>query len=241
MRSIPPSAPKPHPLGHVIERRELTVFFGNRLATPEAITNAFPEYAFAYLNQTHSDVVVLASPSSLPSDSPPEADAHISRSKRLALCIKTADCLPVMIHDPTSGLIAAIHAGWRGIENEIILKTCARLTAEGATLNEARAWIGPHIGAESFVVDKDVADRLAARFEAVRSHATTAQVKLEEPNPLKARIDLWAIASAQLASKGIAHDAIVSIKTDTVTSIDHASFRRDRDSAGRQVSFIALK
>lgn len=231
-----PSFPRPHPLGHVIETLEVTVFFGNRHSHIHELETTFPDYHFAELKQFHSDIVVHAR-DTLHRD----GDAHITRNPKLALCIKTADCIPVMIHDPESGWAAAIHAGWRGIENEIILKTCDLLRGMSPSLKKARAWIGPHIRVDSFEVGRDVADRLQHRFEAVRGFSRCESVVCAHPDPSKVYVDLSTIARAQLASRGIGPERVIELEIDTVTSEEHCSYRRDRESSNRQISFIALK
>jgi len=230
--------PQPHTLGHLHAEERVAVFFGDRTSSKEALAVAFPEFQWINPKQIHSDVVI-ASPFG---DAQPEADAHFTRDRGLALIIRTADCIPVMIHEPVSGLIAAIHAGWRGVENEIILKTCDRLAAEGACLSSARAWIGPHIGARSFEVGLDVAAKLEARFQTLRANSDTATSSLlPHEADGKARVDLLAIALAQLGSRGIPRSSTSVLAIDTYTSDRHESFRRDRESAGRQISFIALR
>lgn len=219
-----------------MEVREATAFFGDRRSNIESVEAAFPDYAFVRLKQTHSDTVVLANDSLHR-----EGDAHISRKKKLALCIFTADCMPVLIHDPEFGWAAAIHAGWRGIENEIIVKTCRLLHDMGSSLKQARAWIGPHITLKSFEVDNDVAHRLEHRFEAVRGFSRSKSVLHPHENPDKSYVDLIEIARAQLASCGISSDRAVELAIDTFTSEDYFSHRREREKAGRQLSFIALK
>lgn len=236
--SVPDQQPQPHPFGHLHAGEQVSVFFGDRTSSKEALASAFPEFRWINPKQIHSDVVI-ASPFG---DTQPEADAHFTRDRGLALIIRTADCVPVMIHEPVSGLIAAIHAGWRGIENEIILKTCDCLAAEGARLSSARAWIGPHIGARSFEVGLDVAAKLEARFQAVRVDSDKATSSLlPHENDAKARVDLLAIALAQLGSRGIPPGSTSALAIDTHISDRHESFRRDRESAGRQISFIALR
>ena len=226
-----------HDHGHVHEDTLVTVFFGHKSSTREAVAKAFPDYQLSILRQTHSDLVVAA-----PFGEPvPEADAQFTRERKLALCIRTADCIPVLIHDPESRRVLAIHAGWRGIENDIIRKAGARFAEEGLGLGQASAWIGPHIGAKSFEAGRDVAASLEARFDAVRGFSEASTALLPHANPEKAYVDLLLIARAQLASIGIDRERVTELAIDTFSSQAHESFRRDRDRAGRQISFIALK
>jgi polyphenol oxidase len=225
-----------HPLGHVYEDAEITVFFGDKRSSEAAIAQAFPDFELMILNQTHSDLIVPA-----PFSSKPEADAHFTRRARTALCIRTADCTPVMIFDPSTRMVGAAHAGWRGVENEIVRKLCARLVREGANLGHARAWIGPHIASASFEVGQDVGARLQARFEAVRGYSPEATALLPHQDPSKVRVNLLAIVRAQLNAAEIEQESVLELPIDTLTSVAHESFRRDGATAGRQISFIALK
>lgn len=226
-----------HALGSVFEDTQVTAFFGDRRSTTDALALAFPDFTFVGVKQTHSDIVIR----SPYEGDPPEGDAHFTNQKRLALTIRTADCVPVLIFDPDSGYIAAIHAGWRGVENEIVLKTGRRLHAMGTDLKRARAWIGPHIGVDSFEVGEDVALKLEARLDAVRAFTDVATAIHPHREPTKKRVDLLSIVRAQLGSIGIDRERRIEHVIDTVMSKDHESFRRDREKATRQISFIALK
>lgn len=227
-----------HKLGNVFEDASVTAFFGHRGADREALEQAFPDYTISSLKQTHSDRVVPAS-QVIRSGDPVEADAQYTDEKRIALCIRTADCVPVLIHDRESGLIAAIHAGWRGVASGIVVKTGRTLIEKGAKLESARAWIGPHIGVESFEVGDDVAAQLEAAFDAVRGYSPSSTAIAG--GYTKKHVDLLMIVRAQLASVGISKERTMECNIDTVTSERHESFRRDKEKGGRQWSFVSLK
>lgn len=227
----------PHGLGHLYEDERVTVFFGDRRSTREAVIEQFSSLRVLTIKQTHSDIVIRS-----PFDEPgPEADAHYSDDTNLALCIRTADCTPVLIHDPTSGLIAAVHAGWRGVENEIILKACDALKKAGANLTTARAWCGPHIDESSFEVGLDVAAKLEGTFKRVASFSPHSSSLREHHDPEKARVSLKTIVHAQLLSRGLLPPNITELAIDTFTSHEHESHRRDGEKSARQISFIAKR
>lgn len=227
-----------HKLGNVFEDATVTAFFGHRGADRDALQEAFPDYAISSLKQTHSDLVVNAT-TVIRSGDPVEADAQYTDEKRIALCIRTADCVPVLIHDRESGMVAAIHAGWRGVANAIIVKTGRVLLEKGAKLSSARAWIGPHIGVESFEVDDDVAAQLESAFDSVRGYSPESSAIVGGYD--KKHVDLLRIVRAQLSSLGIDRARVMECNVNTVTSDRHESFRRDREKGGRQWSFISLK
>ncbi len=141
-------------LGEFLQNNEVEVFFGNRLANEAALAVEFSGLQLASLNQIHTAVIIDRT---LPGRHETSADGHLTRVPGLALAIRTADCLPVMIYDPRLKVVTALHAGWRGIECEIIPQALRRLGTMGADLSRASAWIGPHIGPESFEVGLDVA------------------------------------------------------------------------------------
>ena len=229
-----------HSLGSVFETPNFTAFFGHRGSDREALSLAFPDYTLSYVKQTHSDIVVSASTVARSGD-PIEADAQITNEMRIALCVRTADCVPVLIADRESKYIAAIHAGWRGVANSIIMKTGKVLQEKGTTLSSARAFIGPHIGVNSFEVGDDVAAQLQHAFDAVRGFSNEQTPIVNLPGKEKKHVDLLWIVRAQLASIGIEKERIWELPTDTFTSTEHESFRRDRERGGRQTSFIAFK
>ncbi|MDI9347325.1 MAG: polyphenol oxidase family protein [Methylacidiphilales bacterium] len=89
-----------------------------------------------------------------------EADAIFTSKINCLLVIATADCVPILIHHPKSGVIGVIHAGWRGVASNIVMHALQGLQLRNIPLAECQVWIGPHIGYTSFEVKKDVADQL---------------------------------------------------------------------------------
>ncbi len=102
-----------------------------------------------WLNQIHSNTVIEASTNLIL----PKADASFSNQKNVVCAVMTADCLPILICSKDGTQIAAIHAGWRGLEKNIISNTVAALKTK-----DLIAWLGAAIGAECFEVGDDVRD-----------------------------------------------------------------------------------
>jgi YfiH family protein len=86
----------------------------------------------------------------------PRADAMATRVPGLALGIITADCAPVLLADPRRGVVAAVHAGWRGAVAGILESTVEAMQALGAERSEVRAVIGPCIAPASYEVGEDL-------------------------------------------------------------------------------------
>lgn len=196
-------------------------FFGNRHATLEVLKEVFPAYTFNFAKQVHGDALIK-------SPGAGEADAIWTDRKHNAVGVYTADCLPVLISLPERKSVVAIHAGWRGVANQIIRKTLNELKPSG----ESRAFIGPHIGRESFEVGQDVASIL----ESVGPKG----VSYKHANAEKKYIDLSAIATHQLTSSGLDAKRLLIDHDNTYTKSEYVSYRRDGAGCGRLISFIAL-
>ena len=111
-------------------------------------------------HQTHSDVVrVVTKADALGLDNRayPECDALITNDPGTALMVFTADCAPVLLHDPVTGAVGAAHAGWRGTAADIAGKTVRAMVRQfGCDPKNIRAAIGPCIAECCFETDGDV-------------------------------------------------------------------------------------
>ena len=118
--------------------------------------------------QTHSDivrVVTRADCSGCFHRDYPECDALVSNDPGVALTVFTADCTPLLFHDPVTGAVGAAHAGWRGTASAIGPKTVEAMVSHfGCRAEDIRAAIGPNIGFCHFETDADVPEALLAAF-----------------------------------------------------------------------------
>ena len=93
----------------------------------------------------------------------PECDALITNTPGTALVVFTADCTPILLHDPVTGAVGAVHAGWRGTAAGIAEKTVlAMVSAFGCRPGDIRAAIGPNISQCCFQTDGDVPEAMVA-------------------------------------------------------------------------------
>ena len=100
-----------------------------------------------WLNQTHSNIVIeLPSPVL-------NGDASYTREKNLVCVVQTADCLPILMTNKKGTVVAAIHAGWRGLLNGVIENTIHKMNMPP---NELLVWLGPAISQKYFEVGFDV-------------------------------------------------------------------------------------
>ncbi len=90
-----------------------------------------------------------------------EIDAQITNIPGIPLIVYSADCVPILLADPISRVIASVHAGWRGSVQGITAKTIHKMINEYGCLSEnIHAFIGPSIGPENYEVDQTVIDEL---------------------------------------------------------------------------------
>lgn len=159
----------------------------------------------------------------------PAADAAVARSPRRACAVLTADCLPVLFCDDAGSVVAAAHAGWRGLADGVLERT---VDSMGVAPGHLRAWIGPAIGPRAF----EVGDEVRAAFVHADAGAVTAFVAGAAPG--KWLGDLFALARRRLAAAGV--ERVGGGGVCTFSNPQHFySFRRDGQS-GRFASLIWL-
>ncbi|HTP50442.1 MAG TPA: peptidoglycan editing factor PgeF [Anaeromyxobacteraceae bacterium] len=183
---------------------------------------------FARARQVHGNRVLDAA---RPTELAEEADAVLSSTAGLAACVSVADCVPILIADPESGAVAAVHAGWRGTLARVAEEAVRALVREHRARPERLlAAIGPSIGPCCY----EVAPELAERFRGELGQATG------NPSPGQARVDLWLANEVVLRRAGVERRHIDQLRR--CSSCEDGTFfshRRDGGRTGRQVGFIA--
>lgn len=193
---------------------------------------------FFLLRQVHGEDVLILDRSFHREtfSAPPAYDATITDQPNLALCVKTADCVPVFLVDPSKRVIANIHAGWKGTARNIAGKVVATLVERfGSQVSDLLAVIGPAIGPCCYEVD----DPVVAALEDWRDIEDICRPSLHQNRWM---LDLPRLNQAQLIRSGLAAQQISRIDLCTSCREDlFFSHRRDRGHTGRQVHFIMLK
>lgn len=161
-----------------------------------------------------------------------EADAIISKTPNIAVAVRTADCVPILIVAPNQA-VCAVHGGWRGIIGGVIEKAMMKLKDEiGVKPQEIFSAIGPHIGACCYEVGEDVACQFEKRF---------GKEVAKSSNSGKKMLDLALSAKIALVRAGVEPTNIDVLRICTKCNPQwFYSFRRDGKPCGRQLSFIAL-
>lgn len=158
-----------------------------------------------------------------------EADASFTKKAGIVCAVQTADCLPVLLCDLEGTVVAAVHAGWRGLCDGIIEQ--AILAMRGIGAGEISAWLGPAIGPQQFEVGGDV----LAQFVLHDAKAVEAFTAISDmPNQYLA--NMYTLARQRLQSVGVAR--IHGGNFCTVTDVKRFySYRRDKVT-GRMASLI---
>ena len=171
----------------------------------------FPFFDEESLDLTHARTVV--------------ADALLTQVPSVALIIRVADCVPVILADSGKRIIAGAHAGRVGLLAGVLESTVQAMREAGAV--DIVAWVGPHIGPECYEVPPDMAKDAWERLPATRGLSATGMPAL----------DLGSGACAVLDGEGVE-----VVRLDPCTSCDPSFFshRRDRGLTGRQVGVVWL-
>lgn len=158
-------------------------------------------------------------------------DAFITRTPGVILAVSVADCAPVLVFDPRTGAVAAIHAGWRGAAAGIVGKTLAAMAERFGTRGaDCLAYVGTCIDECSFEVGPEVAEAFAEpfkRFDAGRG---------------KFFVDLKKVCASQLSAFGLPPGHIeVSPFSTVLHPADYFSHRRENGVTGRMLAVIGIR
>lgn len=181
-----------------------------------------------WVNQVHGVEVIDAAISSCLQN----ADASFTTKSNVVCVTMTADCLPLLVCDTKGTVVAAVHAGWRGLCDGVIEAAIAKMQVPP---HEILVWLGPAIGPNAFEVGADV----KAQFMAI-----DAQAKLAfKPHGDKWLGNLYLIAKQRLNNLGVTQIYGATVNEDFCTYSDAGrffSFRRD-NVTGRMASMIWLE
>ncbi len=192
-------------------------------------------------HQTHSVKVACIDDPGIAREQLEGVDALVTNLRGVAIGVRTADCIPVLLYDPVRGAIGAAHSGWRGTVNMIAKKTVGEMIRLfGCSPSDIRAVIGPGIGFDSFQVGEEVAlvfkesgfpvDRIWA-FRGAR-----AENSMEGGH----HIDLKECVRISLVDCGVPADNIQVSDIDTYIDDRFYSARREGPQTGRNINAVKM-
>ncbi len=187
------------------------------------------------LHQCHSDRVVFVDAPWR--GAPPKADALVTTAKGLALGALAADCMPILLFEPSAKVAAAVHAGWRGALAGVIENAVAEMRRHGADPAATIAAIGPCLRQENFEVGFDLVDSFIDKYQEADHFFEAAA------SENKRMFDLVGFAVWRLSTVGV--EAVDVVGGCTLGAPEaYFSCRKSRrdglDDYGRNLSAIAI-
>jgi len=179
--------------------------------------------AVTTVTQVHAANVVIA-----PTTPETEADAIIVEDSETIAAVRTADCVPILLGCPRTGLAAAVHAGWRGIVADVPGATIDALRDRGAEPKDLIAAIGPAIGIDAFEIGTDV----------VTAFETAGLGTCVRRGPERSHADLFEAAVVRLRSAGLRPERIDGEPLCTASDDRFFSHRATSGMTGRHLSGI---
>ena len=185
--------------------------------------------------QVHGDTIKTIATTQDIGNSEDRADALISDLKGVLVGVKTADCVPVLVGDPATGVFAAIHAGWRGTVQSIVAKAVVRLGAlYAAAPKNMIAAIGPAACGRNYEIGRDVIDAFAESFAGSEKYFTPTR----EGHAL---VDLHAANRDQLIASGLGGENIYTAPLCTMEETDlFFSYRREKQKYGKTGRLLSV-
>jgi len=195
----------------------------------------YPAESLFEVSQVHGNVVRVVRPGEDPvAVRAEDADVLVAVDPGVAIGIRVADCVAALIVDPSSGAVAGVHAGWRGVVEHAADAAIDRLVREvGAKPAELRVATFPHIRACCFEVGDDVAKTIADASSAT----DVIDTGYDKPH-----VNLLPVLQAQLTARGVLATHLQDIGGCTHCEPERFfSFRRDGKRSGRHLATIVAR
>lgn len=180
------------------------------------------------MRQVHGAHVEVVEAQGSPDE--PEADALVTAAPGWLLAARAADCVPLLLADPARGVVAAAHAGRKGVVAGVVTNALSTMRERGA--EQVVAWIGPHACGRCYEVPEEMRDDVAALVPQTRAETSWGTPAL----------DLGAGIRAQLeAGTDVEVVEIVDVGLCTIEEPTLYSYRRDGAFTGRHAGLIWVR
>ncbi len=181
-----------------------------------------------WLNQVHGCDVVSTHAGEIPT-----ADASVAFDANAVRAILTADCLPVLFCDEAGGVVAAAHAGWRGLAAGVLEATVHSMRVSP---DRILAWMGAAIGPEAFEVGEEVRENFVSQHPLTAIAFRPALPGTLDGAPRKWLADIYALARIRLAQVGV--ERVYGGGLCTFSDADRLFSYRREAKTGRMASVI---
>lgn len=189
-------------------------------------TNINPVKPIHWLKQVHDNKII-----ELPYASENEADGAFTNEPGVVCAVRTADCLPIVFANLKGTRVGVAHAGWRGLEKNIISSMLQKFSD---CINDTFVWIGPGIAQENYEVGPEVREafiRTDLKFDTA----------FKKGNGDRFFADVYEIAKIQLLRLGIKPENISGAEWDTFSNNELHSSRRDGKHSGRMATLVWIQ
>ena len=225
---------------HLFTTRQLSLSSGDASAQ---LARAIDTDHIVTLTQVHGAGVAVVHRGALRPEQPPAADVVVSDSPDVAIAVRAADCVPLLMSDRHSGAVAAVHAGWKGTVARAAVAGLNALAREfGTRPADVVVAIGPSIGPCCYQVGSDLVDAFAAagheQYLIYRWFSSTPPSRGSREHP-QMTLDLAGANRDQLVLAGVPLKQIHNAGLCTAMHLDVlTSYRAEKENAGRIAGVI---
>lgn len=192
-------------------------------------------------HQVHGSAVAIVDRPDLTREELEGIDALVTNKPGVAIGVRTADCVPVLLYDPEKRVVAAVHSGWKGTVRRIAERTIFTMGRQfGCVPSNLKAVIGPAIGPQSFQVGEEVVAHFKDQGFPLEAIWFFNEGEGEYAMHHGHHIDLWKANRWILEQSGVLAENIRTICIDTYTDERFFSARREGIECGRIINAIKL-
>lgn len=203
--------------------------------------DSFLPYPVITGHQVHGIKVAVVERPDMTRDDLEGYDALVTNLRGIAIGVRTADCVPILLFDPDKSVIAAVHSGWKGTVQRIVQKAIYTMKSQfGTEGKDLKAILGPSIGPDSFQVGEDVVKYFKEQGFPLDKIWFFNEGKGESPMYHGHHIDLIKANTWLLEQAGVATENIQACGIDTYTDDSFFSARREGVECGRIINAIKL-
>lgn len=237
--TVPAFAPAGSGVRHFFGTREHAAGLAFEIGVPACAQNLMGGGGSSWMlsvKQVHGTDALVVDRALMQSDRFEEGwDALVTDQPGVMVAVRTADCVPILMHDSKRKVVAAVHAGWRGAVSGIVPKTIALMGSRfGSAPEHLRISIGPSAGVCCYEVDQPVLDK-------VHQASSHMDMVVQGRKDGKGHLDLKMLVREQARAAGARPDAITSVNVCTICHEDlFFSYRREGRVIGTMVSAIGL-
>ncbi len=161
-----------------------------------------------------------------------DADWIITNVPKVGIGVLTADCVPLLIYDPVHNAVGAVHAGWRGaVEGVVVAAIDGMRSAFGSRAEDVQVFIGPHARTCCYQVDQQMYDTVMQKRYGKSAWRQNDQALF---------FDLYGCCVEQLKEVGVLQNNITDTGMCTICNTAYCSYRREKAESQRNISLIGL-